>query len=84
MLRTRLIPGASNRAVSSGAGGSWYDSAQIARVSSRGNNGAGCGPPATVSGGRPIELLVRAGEPRLEILYGAHLGHYCQELAPVN
>jgi len=27
-----------------GRGGSWYDSAQIARVSSRGNNGGGCGP----------------------------------------
>jgi sulfatase modifying factor 1 len=27
-----------------GRGGSWYDSAQIARLSSRGNNGAGCGP----------------------------------------
>lgn len=27
-----------------GRGGSWYDSAQIARASSRGNNGAGCGP----------------------------------------
>jgi formylglycine-generating enzyme required for sulfatase activity len=27
-----------------GRGGSWYDSAQIARASSRGNNGGGCGP----------------------------------------
>lgn len=27
-----------------GRGGSWYDSPQIARASSRGNNGAGCGP----------------------------------------
>ena len=27
-----------------GRGGSWYDSPQIARVSSRGSNGAGCGP----------------------------------------
>jgi formylglycine-generating enzyme required for sulfatase activity len=27
-----------------GRGGSWYDSEEIARVSSRGNNGDGCGP----------------------------------------
>jgi formylglycine-generating enzyme required for sulfatase activity len=27
-----------------GRGGSWYDSAQIARASSRSNNGGGCGP----------------------------------------
>jgi formylglycine-generating enzyme required for sulfatase activity len=27
-----------------GRGGSWHDSAQIARASSRGNNGGGCGP----------------------------------------
>jgi formylglycine-generating enzyme required for sulfatase activity len=27
-----------------GRGASWYDSAQIARASSRGNNGGGCGP----------------------------------------
>jgi formylglycine-generating enzyme required for sulfatase activity len=27
-----------------GRGGSWYDSPQIARASSRGNNGRGCGP----------------------------------------
>jgi formylglycine-generating enzyme required for sulfatase activity len=27
-----------------GRGGSWYDSAQTARASSRGNNGGGCGP----------------------------------------
>jgi hypothetical protein len=60
IVLTLLQMGLTPRALESdgfewGRGGSWYDSAQIARASSRGNNGGGAVPPATVSGAPPIE-----------------------------